>query len=270
MGAARPDEDVLARMGPEPSPAKIRSFMTPHQAVKVLNDGGVSYRVMPDGTISQMIGPKTVVLSDGSEMSFREISQYFDTEMLRFDEGMGQWFQVSHYDAIVKENPANLPASMFKTLETMDMEISSLMDELDQIAKKFSSLEDQGPIAQFGVPTVENVEQWRNLIKAHLHDGVDGQLKVFANPEDYRELGNAIRQYFLLMGKQDLGIIQSSDDLVVKIAKYREVVDRRLVAVEEELSRNPFAKLEEYMKVELDGIPVTMEEIARTERYAKK
>ena len=123
--------------------------------------------------------------------------------MLRFDEGMGQWFQVSHYDAIVKENPANLPASMFKPLETMDMEISSLMDELDQIGNKFSSLEDQGPIAQFGVPTVENVEQWRNLIKAHLHDGVDGQLKVFATPEDYRELGNAIRQYFLLMGKHD-------------------------------------------------------------------
>lgn len=270
MGAQFPEEDLLARMGPEETGASVSKFMTPQQAVKVLNDGGVGYNVNVEGAIQQMVPPKKLVLPDGTEISFREVTRFFENTAYNFDEGMGQWFALQYWDPTIVENPANFPATMYKTLELMDMQISSNMDELEAVAKKYANATDKGPIDYFGVPTVENVEKWRTVIKSHLNNGPVGQGKTFANPAQYQELIDATRQYYLLMGKTNLAKVENVEDLLGMISKYRESIQGRVAEAQAIYDRNPFANLDELMKVQIGGRAITLRDINIATRQAVK
>ena len=94
---------------------------------------------------------------------------------------------------------------MFKEMELIDYTINGHIETLENIAKRFDfpeySAADLGPIDFYGLPTVDNYESWRKIIVGYMAAGIEEKSRILSTAVASEELTNAIRRYFLLMGK---------------------------------------------------------------------
>jgi len=231
---------------------------TPDQIRNILNNGYLNT-------------PARILKVGNRQMSYREVSEFFDEMFFDFDQNsLGEWFKATYWDEMIEDAPYNTPLTFFRALEVMDAQINRQMTELDKIAKHFGVSEyDEaldGPIDFYGIPTVENVESWRRIIAGYMNAGLEEQTNTLVHPVASQELTNATRRYYLLMGKTRLAKIENSQDLMDIVQSYKAKLENSKEVIQAELAVNPFHQLE----MVYENIRVTREQITNLDSAFSK
>ena len=281
-------EDAVARQLADddvtdiPTERVLRDIQKKERAVIGVGEGGIedamdNMTLTPEQILyfatngNPVTGTAGSILKVGDRtMSFKEVRLFFDSLLAEVDDvSIGPWLARTYVDEF-EEVVYNAGGTVFKEMELIDYTINGHIETLENIAKRFDfpeySAADLGPIDFYGLPTVDNYESWRKIIVGYMDAGIEEKSRILSTAVASEELTNAIRRYYLLMGKTRLASIESAEDLVEVVVKYKQKLRSAEAEVTARLSANPLHQLE----ATHDGIRVTRETITNLDLMQKK